>query len=134
MDAPTSDDQGTVIELPDVVLKWSSWHKWDDLKRDTRESGIFVPNKKCGVYEARHAHEEPRLTIGKASDLRHRIKQGLVKGMSAHSSGDNIRASEATATILVRWAETDRPAAVEEELHKQHVQRFGRLPKYTAHT
>ena len=36
--------------------------------------------------------------------------------------------------VEVRWAETDRPAAAEEELHRRHRERFGRLPRYTFFT
>jgi len=31
----------------------------------------------------------------------------------------------------VRWAETNRPAAPEEELHRPYLEKHGRLPKYT---
>lgn len=85
-----------------------------------------------GVYEVRViGTEEWRLTIGKASNLRHRIKQGLVKGIAKHSSGTRIRATEDVSRIEVRWACTDRPCAAEEELHKQYERTFGGLPKYT---
>jgi len=136
MDATAAEDEKeSVIELPPGIrLKWSPWYKWGDIKSDARSSGISIPSGERGVYEARHEHEPSRLTIGKASDLRQRIRQGLVKGKIPHSSGARIRGAENTETILVRWAETDRPAAVEEELHRQHRQRYGRLPKYTSHT
>jgi len=86
------------------------------------------------IYEVRYADTEERLTIGKASDLRMRIKQGLVKGKTPHSAGNKIRDSEDTSKILVRWAITNRPAAAEEELHKRYVKKFGKLPKYVQHT
>ena len=63
-----------------------------------------------------------------------RIKQALVKGKMGHPSGEKIRAKENTSKILVRWAITDRNAAVEEELHKRHLRKFGKLPKYVEHT
>ncbi len=123
------------IHIPPIELRWSDWAPWDSLKVDSRSGqGVIVPNKVPGVYEARIIGEEERLTIGKASDLRHRVKQGLVKGIAKHSSGKDIRASENTSKIEVRWAVTNRPAAPEEELHKKHKERFGRLPKYTEHT
>lgn len=59
-----------------------------------------------------------------------RVKQGLVP----HSAGERIRLSEDTSRIVVRWAETDRPACAEEELHRKHLQKHGRLPKYVEHT
>ena len=78
--------------------------------------------------------KEERLTIGKASDLRWRIRQGLIKGKAEHSAGTKIRANEDTPKIVVRWAVTDRPACVEEEIHKRHRNKFGKLPKYVEHT
>jgi len=122
------------IKIPPISLKWSDWIFWDDLKVDARKVGIKVPNKKPGVYEVKYSDIEERLTIGKASDLRMRIKQGLVKGKTPHSAGEKIRDSEDTSRIVVRWAVTDRPAAVEEELHKRYLKRFSKLPKYVEHT
>ena len=43
-----------------------------------------------GVYEVRLDQNDERLTIGKASNLRMRVKQGLVKGMVPHSTGERI--------------------------------------------
>lgn len=89
-----------------------------------------------GVYEVKYIDSEERLTIGRASDLRMRIKQGLVKGKVPHSAGEKIRENEKEnlSRIVVRWAITDRPATVEEELHKRYEAEFGKLPKYTEHT
>jgi hypothetical protein len=124
-----------IIEIPDIVLEWSDWVAWDDLKIDARGgAGVRVPNRKPGVYEARRLDAKERLTIGKAANLRMRVKQGLVKGKTPHSAGAKIRASENTAAIVVRWAITDTPAAAEEALHKLHIQAFGHLPTYTDHT
>ena len=94
----------------------------------------MTPPSEPGVYEARLVDEEHCLTIGKASDLRMRIKQGLVKGKVPHSTGVRLRAEEDTNSIVIRWATTDRPSAAEEELHKQHVARFGALAKHTERT
>lgn len=124
-----------IIKIPRIKIKWSNWTPWDELKIDARgRSGIKVPNKKPGVYEVKYRDAKERLTIGKTSDLRMRIKQGLVKGKTPHSSGERIRAKENTSGIVVRWSITDRPAAIEEELHKRHLTRFGKLPKYVEHT
>ncbi len=123
------------IEIPAITLNWCVWYTWSTLQRDARSDpdGITLPNA-AGVYEAKLVESEERLTIGKASNLRMRVKQGLVKGKVPHSSGDDIRSSEDLSRIVIRWATTDRPAAVEEELHRKHVEAFGRLPKYTDRT
>jgi len=123
-----------VVKLT-IQIEWSDWVQWNRLKIDSRSgAGVIVPNGIPGVYEARLSGADERLTIGKASDLRMRIKQALVKGKAKHSSGTKIRTTEDTSKIEVRWAVTDRPAAAEEELHKQYQTKFGRLPKYTEHT
>ncbi len=127
--------ESQTISIPPLLLRWSNWTAWNDLWVDSRsESGVLIPNGEPGVYEVRRADVEERLTIGRASNLRMRVRQGLVKGKTPHSAGAKIRESEDLARLLVRWAVTDRPAAVEEELHRQHIERFGRLPKYTDHT
>lgn len=124
-----------LIEIPPVTLNWSDWHKWERFLRDARTdpNGIILPDE-SGVYEARLVNAEERLTIGKASNLRMRVKQGLVKGKVPHSAGKDIREKENTAQVIIRWATTERPAAVEEELHRRHVEMFGKLPKYTDRT
>jgi len=108
-------------------LTWSTWLAWDELATAT------VP-KGPGVYEVRRADAEERLTIEKATNLRRRIVRGLVMGKLPHSAGKRIRADERVGEYVVRWAETDRPAAAEEELHRRHVQHFGSLPQYTQRT
>jgi len=122
------------ILIPPVRLEWSEWNNWIALAEDARSGGIHIPNKKPGVYEVRLNGHLERLTIGKASDLRMRIRQGLIKGKTSHSSGKRIRNSEDTTNIEIRWAETGRPSAIEEELHKQYLAKFGKLPRYTEHT
>lgn len=122
-----------IIDLGTVNLIWSDWYPWDRFKEDARSGGLSVPNHRSGVYEAKLIAHDERLTIGMASNLRMRIKHGLVKGKTPHSSGDDIRAYEETADVVIRWAETERPAAIEEELHLQHKRLFGRNPKYTDH-
>jgi hypothetical protein len=87
-----------VINIPPITLKWSGWVEWDEIKKDTRMGGIKIPNMKPGVYEAKYVDCEERLTIGRASDLRMRIRQGLVKGKTPHSAGERIRAEK----ILLR--------------------------------
>jgi hypothetical protein len=123
-----------IQQTEEFSLRWSDWYYWHDLIKDARSGGIIIPNKKSGVYEAKLDTSEERLTIGRASDLRMRIRQGLLKGKAAHSSGDRIREYEDLSRVVVRWAETARPAAVEEELHRRYVEKHRSLPKYTKHT
>ncbi len=123
------------INIPAIMLEWSNWYRWDEFKVDARSGGgVLVPNKAPGVYEAKRFDSDNRLTIGKASDLRLRIKQGLVKGKVPQSAGKRIRANEDTSKIVIRWATTDRPSAAEEELHRKHQEMFGAFPVYTEHT
>lgn len=123
------------IIIPPIVLEWSDWVPWNDLKTDARaRQGVRVPNRGSGVYEVRYIDSEHRLTIGKASNLRRRIKQGMVKGKTLHSAGKRIRAHEDVSRLIVRWAMTDRLSAVEEELHKRYLVKFGSLPKFVKHT
>jgi hypothetical protein len=95
--------------------------------------GIRVPDL-SGVYEIKNKRTEEILTIGKASNLRMRLKQALVKGMVPHSSGKDIIKLENTSEVIIRCAITDRPSAVEEELHKIYKEKYGKLPKYTYRT
>jgi hypothetical protein len=123
-----------IIEIPRIELRWSEWYGWEELKEDARSGGIKIPNGVPGVYEVKYADSEERLTIGKASDLRMRIRQGLIKGKTKHSSGKKIRENEDVSRIVIRWAETDRQSAVEEELHRRYVEKNEKWPKYTEHT
>ena len=120
------------IHIPPIVLDWSEWYSWEGLRRRVHDGGVNVPDKP-GVYEVRLKGEEKRLTIGRASHLYSRVKDGLVKGNS-HSTSWRIQDNESVEDILIRWAITNRPAAVEEELHKRYKGRFGKLPKYTKNT
>ena len=118
------------VHIEPIVLEWSEWHSWRDVERDAREGGVAVPNEQPGVYEARLIGREDRLMIGRASDLRMRIIQVMLWN-GGHPAGEEIRAHENVEDVVVRWAVTERPAAVEEELHIRHEGRFGDLPKYT---
>lgn len=128
-----SQGEVEVINISSITLEWSPWYHWKDLLKPSRISGIKVPEGK-GVYEVKHLGSDERLTIGKASNLRMRVKQGLVKGKIPHPAGEKIRSRESIDDLLVRWALTNRPSAVEEELHRRHIAKFGRLPKYVEHT
>ncbi|MCY3542929.1 MAG: hypothetical protein OXH22_02645 [Chloroflexi bacterium] len=126
------------IHIEPIVLDWSEWHCWDDVARLVKDGGANVPHK-SGVYEVRLESEDKRLTIGKASSLRMRVKQHLIKESGTHSAGRRIRGDIkgrklSASDIRIRWAATDRPAAVEEELHMRYKGKFGELPKYTKNT
>jgi len=121
-----------VIKIPSITLEWDDWYHWDDIKKDVKNGGIEIP-KTQGVYEVSKNKKET-LTIGKASDLRKRIRRGLVKGKIPHSAGEKIRQRENVSEIFIRWAVTNRPAAVEEELHRRYMEKFGKFPKYVKHT
>lgn len=121
------------IPIGDILLKWSDWFPWDRFLEDARRGGLRVPTHP-GIYEAKQKEHEVRLTIGKAANLRMRVKQGLVKGTVPHSAGKRIRDYENTSTIVIRWAETSRPSCVEEFLHQEHKIKHGKLPRYVDHT
>jgi hypothetical protein len=123
-----------IIRFPTVVLNWSPWHEWPALGRGARDpGGVAIPGR-AGVYEVTRDGSGERLTIGRASNLRRRIRRGLVQGSGKHSTGKRIRAAESVSALVVRWAETNRPAAVEEELHLRHIDKYGGLPRYTKNT
>jgi hypothetical protein len=123
------------IEIPIIILDWSAWYAWSKFHLDARlDSEGVTPPDASGVYEARLIDTSERLTIGRTSNLRIRVKQGLVKGKVPHSSGKDIRTKEDISRIVIRWAVTDSPAAAEEELHKRYREFFGTLPKYTDRT
>ena len=127
------------IHIEPIVLEWSEWHSWQDIERDARQDGVAVPNGQPGVYEVRFRNQRDRLVIGRSSDLRMRIKQGLVRGKTPHSAGEKIRTDMKhcqlkSSDVSIRWAVTNRPAAAEEELRLRHKARFGGLPKYNGFT
>ncbi len=127
----------TRLEIGIIVLDWSPWIPWLDVRIDNRGGGgVFIPNRIPGVYEVKYADHEGavRLHIGRTGNLRMRIRQGLVKGATAHSTGKRIRQEEDVSRLVIRWAVTERPGAAEEELHRLYRQEHGRLPKYTLQT
>lgn len=125
------------LEIGTIVLEWSDWALWADVAADDRGgAGVTIPNHVAGVYEVRRTghYGTERLYIGRASDLRLRVRQGLVKGKLPHPGGNRLRAGEDVSQLEVRWAVTNRPAAAEEELHRAHRAEFGCLPAYTLNT
>ncbi len=127
---PAEDE---LLEPEPIRLPWSHWERWEDI-RVYGPLIIDLPFVKSGVYEARLEDEDERLTIGRAMDLKDRVMLGLVRGTAKHTSGQKIHENENVYRVVIRWAVTDRPAAAEEELHRRHVARFARLPKYTLKT
>jgi hypothetical protein len=122
-----------ILKIGTITLDWSDWAPWSALLADARGgAGVAIPNGLAGVYEVKrfdHSGDE-RLYIGKAGDLRRRIRQGLVKGKLPHPGGARIRAGQDVAQLVARWARADRPAAAEQELHRAYQLKFGRLPEY----
>lgn len=115
------------INLPPTIeLEWSDWTAWDAIKVDARRvGGVKIP-RTPGVYEAKYKEDEKRLTIGKASNLRERVRNGLVKGRIPHGPREDMRfATERFSEMVVRWAVTDRPAAAEEEIHRLRPPKYG---------
>lgn len=126
------------LTIPAIELNWSDWTSWEDTGRNVSEGGANLPHAP-GVYEVGLRESDERLIIGRGSSLRMRVKQGLVKGDSPHSGGERIKEALDSGELdvrdlVVRWASTASPAAAEEELHKQHKDRFDDLPKYTMTT
>ena len=113
------------VHIEPIMLEWSEWHSWRDV---ARQDGAVVPCEQAGVYEAKISGRKERLAIGKAKDLRARVKKGLMGGKAGDPAGEDLGAGE---DVVVRWAATERPAAVVEELCIRHKGRFGELPKYT---
>ena len=127
----------TVLEIGTITLNWGGWVPWPDILIANRGgAGVYIPNRKPGVYEVKRADHDgdERLYIGETGDLRFRVRQGLVKGKALHPAGTQIREGEDTSRLVVRWAETYRPACAEEELLRAYRARFANLPDYNRNT
>ena len=124
------------IELPTVVLRWSYFERWEDVATGMADGErIDTPPDEPGVYEvAGDSRDGSRLYIGRAADLKSRVCYALIVEKPPHPAGQKIRENEDLAQLSIRWAVTDRPAAVEEELHRRHIETYGRWPKYTMRT
>ncbi|MBM3476262.1 MAG: hypothetical protein FJX75_23565 [Armatimonadetes bacterium] len=122
------------LEIPKIVLRWSYAERWVDIAGIGEYADeVYLPPSEPGVYRVRQSSDQPLLYIGKSKNLRRRVVDGLVKGMIVHAAGERIRESEDVRELVIRWAVTDRPAAAEEELLRQHVKLWGALPKYVEH-
>jgi hypothetical protein len=109
----------TILEIGTITLDWNSWVPWPDVFIANRGGGgVHIPNRKPGVYEVKYANHggDERLYIGETSNLRYRIRQGLVTGRARHSAGRRIRGQEYISKLAIRWAETHGPSCAEEEL------------------
>ena len=111
--------------------------RWDQFRIDMRSADAPNPSNEAGVYEVRESgSNEKRLYIGKASNLRMRVKQGLVGGQVPHTAGRAIEKALEERKLIdieVRWAPTERPAAAEEELHLAYRGIFKKWPKFVKH-
>ncbi|RKY19588.1 MAG: hypothetical protein DRP63_00350 [Planctomycetota bacterium] len=116
-----------VIKIPEIQLYWSDWLPWHKIERHARLGGVSPPDSP-GVYMVKTSGGEI-LHIGRASNLRRRVKEGLIKGKTPHSTGRRIREEFDTTNLFIRWAETVRPAAVEEHLLIDYKRRHSRLPR-----
>lgn len=128
-----------VISIPRIELEWSKWYPWAEFKINARKrEGIKKPGG-AGVYEVKYKTEKERLHIGETGrPLKKRLyefRRALIQGTTDHSAGSAMHAASVdTSRLVIRWAETNRPKAVEEELHRQYREKFGKLPKYDRHT
>lgn len=121
-----NENSKEMIKIPPIQLEWSDWIPWSDLVE-----GRVEPPNRPGVYKVKYKDAEELLFTGESSNLRRRIKY-LTRGR--FSIGKKICSEEDVSRIVLGWAVTNRPAAVEEELRLNHLNRFGRLPKYTRRT
>ena len=119
-----------IIKFPEIKLKWSKLYDFNDIEKNIKNSGVNVPAVP-GVYKVIDEKGEI-LHIGKASNLRNRIKQAFVKGNSPHSTRKRMLDNGIDLKKLkIQWAVTDYPSSVEEYLHKKYKEKFGKLPKFT---
>ena len=119
-----------IIEIPKIILEWSSWYKFEDIKKNVRDGGVNLPDE-SGVYQVIDKNGEI-IHIGRASNLRMRVKQGFVKGKTPHSTRKRIIENGINLNELkIQWAVTDYPNTIEELLHKKFKKEYGKLPKFT---
>ncbi len=115
-----------IIKIPEIVLNWSKLYSFEDIKN----RGVNIPNQ-SGVYKVLDENNEI-LHIGRASNLRNRIKQGFIKGKIPHSTRKRMLEDGIDFKKLkIQWALTSWPNSAEEYLHKQFKEEKGKLPKYT---
>jgi len=124
-----------ILNIGSIKLAWSRWYPWRYLDPDLEYTKISTVPNTPGVYEViRESSRIRRLTIGQTKNLRQRIAGLCRAGFEFHSSGLRIRATEDVSKLMIRWAQTNRPKAAEEELHRIYRERHGCLPEYTKQT
>ncbi len=118
------------LDIGRIELEWSWWEWWMDIRGGFLGGARVEVPVQAGVYEVKRHGEDKLLYVGRATNLQARIVHQLVKGTGVHPAGGRIRETEKLGRLCVRWAATDRPAAVEEELLRAHVEAWEALPEY----
>ena len=98
-----------VIQIEKITLEWSGWHSFSEISLDVRNAKLKIPDK-AGVYEVIPRKGcDKKLTIGQTSNLRDRIRQGLVSGTAPHSTGKRIRKAFSNADFKnITWGKAGR--------------------------
>lgn len=92
-----------------------------------------------GIFAVRQRGLAERLLVGRAGDLRRRLKHALVESRRRRATDDELRTKEDLTRIEMRWAlasAREAPfipwAEIEAELLRRYVAQFGQWPKYNA--
>lgn len=117
------------IRIEPITLAWTRWHDWDSLRRRSNSVGGIAITQAGGVYEIRHTKSSEPIYIGCTNRLWRRLKV-LLRGK--HKPGFKILNSLRTNALKIRWAETQRPACIEEELLNRFQRRHRRLPRFNS--
>ena len=117
------------IRIEAIVLEWTRWHDLAALRPRSNSAGGIVITKAGGVYEIRHAKSSEPIYIGCTNRIWRRLRV-LLRGI--HEPGYRILEENRERDLQVRWAETSRPACVEEELLNRFQRKHNRLPKYNS--
>ncbi|MBM3477153.1 MAG: hypothetical protein FJX75_28125 [Armatimonadetes bacterium] len=121
------------INIPTMILRWSCGVRWVDIAGIGESSEeVRVPPNEPGVYCVFRKGDIPALYIGQTTNLRRRIVDALVRGTAMHTAGTLIRENEDLSRLVISWGLTDRPAAVEEELIRRHMEEWRKLPQYAS--
>ena len=121
------------IEIPTIHLEWSSWLACHE-QISQRTMVPNNPRRTAGVYEARLRSRPDRLIIGKTNCVAEMVQDALGLGEKSGEPWESIRDNEDLSQVEVRWAETTRPCAVQEELLRMHITQHKIIPKYYSST